>query len=109
MDVRGGFYMSRVYKDFLRIYKAMPVAFFQNSLKYLFKQVGVLKTAGVVFAKRGKVGNGIKNVQPQKPPVRHVYLYFLNGLAHAPDSVQVLYEGNFDQHDWVHAGASLIG
>ena len=108
LPVCVGLDVRRVNENLRRVNKPVLVTFLKDPLKYLLKEVRVLKAAGVVFPEGCEVGDGIKHVQAQKPPVRHIHFDFLNGLSHAPDSVQVLYEGDFYQHDGIHAGTALV-
>ena len=84
-------------------------ALFQDMGKNLFKQIRILKTAGIVLSKSRKVRNRVQHVQTKEPTVSYVYFDFLYGLSHASDSIKILDKGNFNQHYWIHAGSSVIG
>ena len=43
-----------------------------------------------------------------KPPVRHIHTDFFQRSAQRTDAVNMLDKHNFEQHDWVYAGAAVI-
>ena len=51
------FYMSCIHKYFCRIYKSKAVALFKDMLKYLLKDIRILKTPSIILSKSRKVRN----------------------------------------------------
>ena len=108
LAVCTGFYVSGIYKDMAGIYQALIHTLPQDMCEDLLKEVRILETADVVLSKCREVRDGVHHVQAQEPAVSDIDLDLTDGLAHAPDSIEVLYERDLDQHDWVHAGPSIV-
>ena len=100
--------MSGIDKDFRGIYQFVFVAFREDMLKDLFKQVGVLKAAGVVFSEGGKMRDRLQHVQAKKPAVGDIDLDLFDCLPHTSYPVQILDERDLDQRDRIHAWSPEI-
>lgn len=83
-------------------------ALFQDMGKNLFKQIRILKTAGIVFSKSRKVRNRIQHVQTEKPAISYIHFNFFYCLAHTFNPIEILDKRDFDQHHRIHAGSTVI-
>lgn len=91
-----------------RIHQLVFHAVFQNFRKYLFKKIGIFKTAGIILPKSREMRNWVQHIQSKEPPVSNIYFDFLYGLAHTLDAIKILNKWNFNKHDRIHAWASII-
>ncbi len=102
------FYMSGIHENLCRINKFKLITFHQDVGKYLFKKVSILKASGVVFPEGRKMRHLIHHIQTEKPSVGNIYLDFSASLPHALNSIEILDERNLNQHDRIHAWASVV-
>ena len=81
---------------------------FKDMRKDLFKQIRILKTAGIVFPKSRNVRNRIQHIQTEKPTISYVYFDFFYCLSHTFDPIEILNKRDFDQHHRIHSWSSVI-
>ena len=62
VDVRAGFDVCGIYKDFRRINKTMLIAFLKDTREDLFKKICILKASSIVLAKRREMRNCIQHI-----------------------------------------------
>ena len=106
--VGTGFDVSSIDKQGLGIHKATPNGFLKNLLKDALEDIGSLKPPAVILAEGGEVGDAFSKVIPDKPTVGHVHFNVFDGLAHASNPIQMLYENDFKQGDRVDPGFSPL-
>nr|WP_084078561.1 hypothetical protein [Desulfitobacterium chlororespirans] len=93
--------MSCIDKQSLGIHKATPNGFLKNLFKDALEDISSLKPPAVILAKGGEVGDAFPKVIPDKSTVGHGHFNVFNGLAHASNPIQMLYENDFRQGDRV--------
>ena len=108
MGVGSRFDMCRINKDFTRIDQVCFIALLEDVAENLFKKVCIFESASIVLPKRREVRYGIKHIKSQEPFIGDVDLDFLDCLPHAFDSVEILDKRNFDQHDRIHTGPTVV-
>ena len=101
-------HVGRIYEYFGGIYQFVFIAFKKDVFEDLLEKVGIFKTAGIVLSESGEVGDRIPHLKSQEPPIGDIHLDLLNGLPHAPYSIEILDERDLDQHDRVHTRPAEI-
>jgi len=100
--------MGGIHEDLGRIDQSVFIAFLQDTGKDLFKKISILKASGIILSKRREMGNLVHHFQTEEPSVCDIDFDFFYCLAHASDAVQILDEWNFNEHDRIHTGATIV-
>lgn len=77
--------------------------------KYLFKEVSVPESAGIVLSKSGEMWNLIHHFKTKEPPVSDIHFSLSDCLPHASNSIQMLDKRDLSQHDRIHTWTPVIG
>ena len=102
------FYVRGINEDRRSVHNALFHALHQDLLKNLLEQICSCKSAGVILAERGEMGNGIVKVQAQEPAIGQIHFDLFDRLAHTLDPKQVLNECDLEKDDRIDARSSIV-
>ena len=95
-----------VYENRFSIYKTADYCFIKYVSENLFKNIGVFKTAAVIFAKGWKVRYFFSYVVTDKPTVSIIWFNFFDCLTHTAYTEKILYHYDFEKRNRINSGTS---
>ncbi len=106
--VRVGFYMCGIDEKHFRLHESMADGLFQNASEDCLKQIAIPEAANVVLTQCREVGNRLTEVIADEPSIGDIGFDFFYSLTHRTYPKDTLNKRNFDKHDRINTGSSVI-